>query len=58
MTQYLRGVDDDEVGGDGGQEQADGQEGGQGVEEIVEVVLTPSTSAKLRLTHPVPGVSF
>ena len=36
---YLRGVDDNEVGRDGGEEEADGQEGRQRVEEIIERVL-------------------
>ena len=35
-----RRVDDNEVGRDGGQEEADGQEGGQGVQKVVEPVIS------------------
>ena len=41
---YALCVDGDEIGRYGSEEEADGEEGGDGVEEVVEAVVPPSSS--------------
>ncbi len=40
------GVDGDEVGRDGGEEESEREEGGQGVQVVVEAVVTANANAK------------